>query len=382
VLLMQAASLHVRAARDADARAVVTLLEDEGLEIAFDPREFLVAEIDGAVIACARLRTFPSGAHELASVAVAPARRGAGIGARVVRDALGRAVGAVYALALAPSFFEKVGFSQLLVMPQELEQKAREVCASTGAMPMRWVPSPEAAVAEIRHRYAHAAKGDACCVDVESYSDDELASLPEGAHLGLGTGNPVREARLAPGEVVLDLGCGAGGDLLLAARAVGPTGRAIGVDFTPEMVARARESVARAEATNVEVHESPIERLPLAEGSVDVIVSNCVINLSVDKPAVLREAHRVLRPSGRFVVSDTLRIGRLGVVPQNDAEKAGPAGHAGLTLLATPTCDCTGGALSAAEWRTMLAEAGFSEIQVDQGPTRGATGTATVRARK
>lgn len=357
------ASLTIRPARDADARAVVALLDSAKLESAFDPREFVVAEENGTLVACARLRTFPTGAHELASVAVAPDRRGEGIGERVVRDALARATDAVYALALAPGFFEKQGFTRLLVLPAELKEKAEGICASTGSVPMRWAPSADAAVAEIRRRYGAAAQGASCCVNVDAYTDDELASLPEGAHLGLGTGNPVREARLREGEVVVDLGCGPGGDVLLAAQAVGPTGRAVGVDFTPEMVARARENVARAGATNVEIHEAPIERLPLADASVDAIVSNCVVNLSVDKPAVLREAFRVLRPGGRFVVSDTLRLGA-------------------LPLLSTPTCDCTGGALSASEWRAMLADAGFEGIEVAQGPTRGATGTATVRAVK
>ena len=212
----------------------------------------------------------------------------------------------------------------------------------------------------MKRRYAEVATtrqgGGGCCGGGEAYSEDERAAVPGGALLGLGTGNPVREARVQPGEVVLDLGSGAGVDVFLAARQAGPTGKAIGVDFTPEMVARARANAAGV--PNVEFHLAPMERLPLPDASVDVVVSNCVINLSVDKPAVLREAFRVLRPGGRFVVSDTLRLGS-------------------LPLAARPSCDCETGAMSEKEWRAGLAAAGFVDVDVrPSGPT------ALVRARK
>ncbi|MBE7558437.1 arsenite methyltransferase [bacterium] len=140
------------------------------------------------------------------------------------------------------------------------------------------------------------------------YSDQELAELPEGANLGLSCGNPVALASLREGEVVLDLGSGGGFDVFIAGRKVGPSGRAIGVDMTPEMLARARRNLATYQEQtgldNVEFRLGEIEHLPLADNSVDVVISNCVINLSPDKPAVWREIARVLRPGGRVSVSD------------------------------------------------------------------------------
>lgn len=211
-----------------------------------------------------------------------------------------------------------------------------------------------------------ASAGGACSDPQVPYSPEELAALPEGAFLALGTGNPIREADPRPGEVVLDLGSGAGVDVLLAARRVGPAGRAIGVDFTPEMVERARRNAAAF--PNAEFHHAPIERLPLPDASVDVVTSNCVVNLSADKAAALREAHRVLRPGGRFVVSDTLRLP--GTPPADG-----------------PSCDCTAGAMSAGEWKRGLRAAGFADVTVRLDRTDGCCGgsgigAATIRARK
>ena len=155
-----------------------------------------------------------------------------------------------------------------------------------------------------------AAITSACCGSsseiglLNGYSTVELSAVPEGANLGLGCGNPTAIGSLEPGETVLDLGSGAGFDCFLAARKVGPQGRVIGLDMTPEMLTRARANAERSGFTNVEFVEGFIEQIPLPDSSVDVVISNCVINLSVDKPQVFQEVARVLRPGGRMYVSD------------------------------------------------------------------------------
>jgi arsenite methyltransferase len=170
----------------------------------------------------------------------------------------------------------------------------------------------------VRDRYARAATraesccGPSCCGgdDAEAaaravgYESGELREIPVDANLGLGCGNPTAIASLASGEVVLDLGSGAGIDCFLAARQVGPSGKVIGVDMTPEMVARARANAEKGGYANVEFRLGEIEALPVADGTVDVVISNCVLNLSPEKERVLREVHRVLRAGGRVVVSD------------------------------------------------------------------------------
>ncbi len=181
------------------------------------------------------------------------------------------------------------------------------------------------------------------------YSPEELQAVPAGADLGLGCGNPQAIAALQPGERVLDLGSGAGFDCFLAARQVGPSGQVIGVDMTAEMVAKARENAATAGYANVEFRLGEIEHLPAADASVDVIISNCVINLSPDKGQVFREAFRVLRPGGRLAISDIVATAPMPPEVRND--------------LALYTC-CIAGAAFIDELEDMLTESGFQQIRI------------------
>ncbi|MBX3270743.1 MAG: arsenite methyltransferase [Sandaracinaceae bacterium] len=185
------------------------------------------------------------------------------------------------------------------------------------------------------------------------YSAEELAAVPEGANLGLGCGNPQAIAALRSGETVLDLGSGAGFDCFLAARQVGERGRVIGVDMTPAMLERARVNARKLGADNVEFREGTIEALPVEDASVDVILSNCVINLSPDKRAVFREAFRVLRPGGRLAISDVVAL-----APIPEALRASAEAYAG----------CVAGAATLDEVRAMLVEVGFEDVRVEARP--------------
>ena len=181
------------------------------------------------------------------------------------------------------------------------------------------------------------------------YDQAALDAAPEGANLGLGCGAPLAHAALRPGETVLDLGSGAGFDAFLAAREVGATGRVIGVDMTDEMLARARENAAKAEIANVEFRKGVIEALPVDDESVDVIISNCVINLAPDKAAVYREAARVLRPGGRLVVSDVVLDAPLPPAVAASAEA--------LT-------GCVAGASLRADYLAAIANAGLADVEI------------------
>ena len=181
------------------------------------------------------------------------------------------------------------------------------------------------------------------------YSEADLATIPEGANLGLGCGNPQVTASLKPGETVVDLGSGAGFDCFLAAHAVGPTGRAIGVDMTHEMLAKARENQKKLGVANAEFRLGEIEHLPVADGTADVVISNCVVNLVPDKAQVFREAFRVLKSGGRVAISDVVNI-----APLPDELAADPR------LL----CGCVSGAAPTRQIEEFLAAAGFYHIRV------------------
>lgn len=181
------------------------------------------------------------------------------------------------------------------------------------------------------------------------YSADELSSIPADANMGLSCGNPTATAFLRPGEVVVDLGSGGGLDVFLAAKKVGPTGKAIGIDMTPEMIERGRKNSAEAKVSNVEFHRSTIDKLPLADNSADCIISNCVINLAPDKGAVFREMFRVLKPGGRVAVSDIALKQEL------------PGDLAGDVMAYV---GCIAGAISIEDFERGLTAAGFDAVHV------------------
>ncbi len=219
----------------------------------------------------------------------------------------------------------------------------------------------------VREGYARVAKSEnpCCCTpnnpccgttDIAAdlskkigYSDEDLQSVPEGANLGLGCGNPVALASLKEGEIVLDLGSGAGFDCFLAANQVGKTGRVIGVDMTPEMVEKARDNARRGNYENLEFRLGEIENLPVADNHVDIIISNCVINLSPDKERVFQEAFRVLKPGGRLMVSDIVLVDELPESVKNSV-----AAYIG----------CLAGAILKDEYIGAVRAAGFKQVSI------------------
>ena len=213
---------------------------------------------------------------------------------------------------------------------------------------------------QVREQYGRRARscGSGCCGTASSsqvrsqaigYSKRELQAIPQGANLGLGCGNPTALASLHEGEIVLDLGSGAGIDCFLAAQAVGSSGQAIGVDMTPDMIDRARDNAREHGIANVEFRLGEIEHLPAADSSVDVVISNCVINLSIDKPQVFREAYRALRPGGRMYVSDIVLLADLPSDIRNSIEAY---------------VECVAGAVHKAEYLEAIRSAGFDDIEI------------------
>jgi arsenite methyltransferase len=217
----------------------------------------------------------------------------------------------------------------------------------------------------VREGYAKIAKqGSSCCPsssccgnvnlakDISrtiGYTEEEMGAVPEGSNLGLGCGNPVAIASLKEGDIVLDLGSGAGFDAFLASQKVGETGKVIGVDMTPEMIAKAKENANKGKYTNVEFRLGEIEKLPIENDSIDVIISNCVINLSPDKKRVFEEAFRVLKPGGRLMVSDLVLVKELPVIIKESVEA-----YVG----------CLAGAVRKEDYLKFIEKAGFKNIKV------------------
>ena len=335
------------------------------------------------------------------SVAVTPDAQGRGIGEMLVRDRIGWARGrglrgVVLLTTTAADFFVRFGFERIdrQATPAAVQQSAEfaSVCPETAVVMQLSLDDSEDGAASsderlraaVRANYGRAALrvvspqgesqegsccGPSCCGGSDSdpitrdlYQAIEVEGLPEKAVLAsLGCGNPTALAELLPGETVLDLGSGGGIDVLLSARRVGPTGRAIGLDMTDEMLALARANQEAACAENVEFLKGEIENVPLPDASVDVILSNCVINLSADKARVLREAFRVLRPGGRFAVSDIVTRGEMPDDVRHNVE---------LWM------GCVAGALEESEYRSLLSDAGFQQFEIE--PTRVYSGADAV----
>lgn len=219
----------------------------------------------------------------------------------------------------------------------------------------------------MRQKYGELARTERPCCDAAGccslpetvsrrigYTDDELEAVPEGANLGLGCGNPVAIASLKEGETVLDLGSGAGFDCFLAANKVGRNGKVIGVDMTPEMIEKARQNAEKGKYENVEFRLGEIENIPAADNSADIVISNCVINLSPDKKRVFQEAYRVLKPGGRFMISDIVLTRDLPSTVKESVEA-----YVG----------CVAGAIKRDEYLQAIRQAGFRKVQtIDETP--------------
>lgn len=374
-------AFRVRAAQREDRATVATLLQaaelpTDGLEDQFDA--FSVAVDGGQVIGAAGIERYGDYGL-LRSAVVSSAARGRGVGEALVLDridwSMRAGLQALYLLTTtAADYFARFGFTvaDRAVVPTEVQasKEFASICPSTATV-MRLSLADGSALRElVKFNYGAAARraaqgesaGCGCGPDSESwdpitsnlYEEGQIAGVPAQALLAsLGCGNPTALAELKPGEVVLDLGSGGGIDVLLSAKRVGPTGKAYGLDMTDEMLQLAHENQRLAGVDNVEFLKGEIEHIPLPDASVDVIISNCVINLSADKPRVLREAYRVLKPGGRFAVSD--------VVVRGDAPEA-------VRRSMELWVGCVAGALEEQQYRSYLAEAGFTEIDLE--PTR------------
>jgi N-acetylglutamate synthase-like GNAT family acetyltransferase/SAM-dependent methyltransferase len=356
--------------------------------------DFIVAERDGAVIGSAGVEIY--GRYGLLrSVAVDPEQQRHGIGASLVADRLewAKADGMIslFLLTVTPEYFERFGFQRVQrdSVPPEVRQSREftHLCPDTAtamALPVNY--SDGEIRDQVRVKYGELARrvkarktGDdteatccspddtSCCspsapsdnpVSRDLYTSEELSSVPDDASAAsLGCGNPTALIDLQKGEVVLDLGSGGGIDVLLSAKRVGPTGKAYGLDMTDDMLEVAHANQRKAGVTNAEFLKGQIEDIPLPDASVDTIISNCVINLSTDKPSTLREAYRVLRSGGRLAVSDIVSKG-----PIPESVRQDMAAWTG----------CLAGALDESDYKQLLIDAGFEDVEFETTRVLGA----------
>jgi arsenite methyltransferase len=382
----RAGGAALRSARASDLVALRTLLRGADLPEAGVSGEldgFVVAEDAGVLVGAAGLEVHGK-AGLLRSVVVAEAWRGRGLGAVLAEDRLRRArelgLGQVYLLTTtASSWFPRLGFVEVErdSVPDQVRssQEFAEVCpvsAVVMAVDLAAAADVTSLKESVRRKYGEAAQAvsrgatasccgpSSCCggadevwdpITSDLYAAAEAAQVPAEAMLAsLGCGNPTALARLEAGQTVLDLGSGGGIDVLLSARRVGPTGKAYGLDMTDEMLELARSNQAKAGVTNVEFLKGDIESIPLPDNSVDVVISNCVINLAADKAQVLRETFRVLRPGGRVAVSDIV------------ARREVPAP---LRRSMELWVGCVAGALLDTEYERLLLDAGFTDVSLE-----------------
>jgi arsenite methyltransferase len=377
-----ARGFQVRSARSEDLANVQELLRTadlplDGLEDQFGAG-YAVAEERDALLGAIGIERY--GKYGLLrSAVVSASQRGRGIGEALVLDridwSLHTGLDALYLLTTTASdYFPRFGFANVdrATVPDEIKASPEfaSICPSSSTVMHLQLSDGEAIRALVRRNYSaaarRAAEGDtaSCGCGAEGerwdpitsnlYDDAERSGVPPKAFLAsLGCGNPTALAELKPGEVVLDLGSGGGIDVLLSAKRVGPAGKAYGLDMTDAMLELARENQRAAGTANVEFLKGEIENIPLPDNTVDVIISNCVINLSADKGRVLREAFRVLKPGGRFAVSDVVVRGEVPSAVRRSMEL---------------WVGCVAGALSEVEYGSLLRQAGFEQIDVE--PTR------------
>jgi len=364
--------MRLRKRLPADEAQVLRLLEAAALPPdGLDHTEGWVIEEEGTLVGHVAVEPTPE-ALVLRSLVVKATHRGKGLGEQLMAEAEASAAGRILVLktdSVGP-WMERRGYrlatlDQVPPSVRTTTQFSGSLCSGTPVYLKEKTMDNATIKAAVRERYAgFVTKNTSCCGPKSTcgcsgtqetsslkigYAPDEVGAVPTGADLGLGCGNPVGLASLKAGETVLDLGSGAGFDAFLASKRVGPTGHVIGVDMTPEMIARSQSLAERHGYTNVEFRQGDIEQLPVEDGTVDAIISNCVINLTTDKAKAFREAFRVMKPGGRLMVSDLVLLKPLpeAILRDMDAYAA-----------------CISGALLKDDYLAAIHQAGFQSVEV------------------